>query len=331
MAHTDVIIVCEAGRGQTESANARLISMGGELARHSGGKLVCILAGHGIAEKAAELSCCADEVFVADSPRHADYSPYAHMYVAQHLVKERQPLAVLFGHTYVGMDLAPRLAARLGTDFASNCFDMAIEADAVYFMRPMYRGRIHAKVAMDYRPMIATIQGGAAEDLPARGPGAITSVDVVPEQGARTRVLRTIAPAPGEIDIAKADVVVAGGRGIGERENFRFVSDLAEALGGVAACSRPLVDMGWCGVDRQVGLSGNTVKPKIYVACGISGAVEHVQGMKEAGMIVAINKDPEAPIFRIAHCGVVGDLNEILPRLAAEIRAAGSRTGAGQD
>ena len=331
MALNDVIIVCEAGRGQTESANARLISMGGALAKHSGGKLVCILAGNDIGDKAAELCRYTDEVFVADSPRHADYSAYAHLYVVQKLVQERQPLAVLFGHTYIGMDLAPRLAAKLKTDFASNCFDMRIEADEVYFLRPMYRGRIHAKVAMDYRPMIATIQGGGGEVPPARGSGVISSVDVVPEEGARTRVLRTIEPAPGEIDIAKADIVVAGGRGIGERENFRLVTELAEALGGVAACSRPLVDMGWCGVDRQVGLSGNTVKPKIYVACGISGAVEHVQGMKEAGMIVAINKDPEAPIFGIAHCGVVGDLSEILPRLAAELRAARSRTGAGQD
>lgn len=331
MGHTDVIIVCEAGRGQTESANARLVSMGGELAKHSGGKLVCILAGHDIAERAAELSRYADEVFVADSPRHADYSPYAHLYVAQTLVKERQPLAVLFGHTYIGMDLAPRLASKLKTDFASNCFDMRIEADGVYFLRPMYRGRVHAKVAMDFRPMIATVQGAPDEMLPAVDSGAVISVDVVPEVGARARVLRTIEPVQGEIDIAKAQIVVAGGRGIGERENFRLVTELADALGGVAACSRPLVDMGWCGADRQVGLSGNTVKPKIYVACGISGAVEHVQGMKEAGMIVAINKDPEAPIFGIAHCGVVGDLSEILPRLAAELRAARSRTDAGQD
>jgi electron transfer flavoprotein alpha subunit len=129
-------------------------------------------------------------------------------------------------------------------------------------------------------------------------------------------------PARDGLDISKAEIVVAGGRGIGEKESFELVRELAGALGGVPACSRPLVDMGWLATSHQVGLSGKTVKPKLYVACGISGAVEHVLGMKESQVIVAINKDPGAPIFRIAHYGIVGDLNEILPELIEEVRAA---------
>ncbi len=322
MAGADVIIACEAGKGQMESANARLIAVGAELAGHRGGRLVCLLAGHGIGAKAAELSGYADEVHVADSPVHANYAPHAHLRLVRKLVEELQPCAVLFGHTYIGMDLAPRLASKLGVGVASNCFNLKIENDAVYFMRPMYRGRVHAKVAMDFRPMIATLQLGAPELPAATKTGAVKTIDVQPEESATIRSLRVIEPARTGIDIAKADIVVAGGRGIGAKENFTLVSDLAEALGGVAACSRPLVDMGWFGTSYQVGLSGNTVKPKLYIACGISGAVEHVHGMKESGIIVAINKDPDAPIFKIAHCGVVGDLNEIVPELINEVKAA---------
>lgn len=321
MAGADVIIIGEAGEGQTESANARLIAVGVELAEHWGGKLVGVLAGHGIEAKAAELSLYVDEVYVADSPLHAHYNSYVHLKLAQKLVEDMQPGAVLFGHTYIGMDLAPRLASKLRVAVASNCFDVKIENDTVYFMRPMYRGRVHAKVAMDFRPMVATFQiGGAAPPL-ARRPGTVKRIDVTPEDGATIRPVRTIKPSREGIDITKADVIVAGGRGIGERGNFALVSGLAEALGGVPACSRPLVDMGWFGTNYQVGLSGNTVKPKLYVACGISGAVEHVQGMKESQCVVAINKDPDAPIFKIADFGVVGDLNEIVPELTKEVTA----------
>jgi electron transfer flavoprotein alpha subunit len=321
MAGADVIIICEAGDGQTESANARLIAVGVTLAEHWGGKLVCALAGHSIEANAAALSLHVDEIYVADSPLHAHYNAYVHLKVVQKLVEDLQPRAVLFGHTYVGMDLAPRLASKLKVGMASNCIDVQIEKDAVYLTRPMYRGRVHAKVAMDFSPMLATLQIGGAELPPGKRTGTVKRIDVPPEQGARVRPIRTIEPSREGIDIAKADIIVAGGRGIGERENFALVSDLAEALGGVPACSRPLVDMGWFGANYQVGLSGNTVKPKLYIACGISGAVEHVQGMKESECIVAVNKDPDAPIFKIAHYGLVGNIDEIVPKLIKEVRA----------
>jgi len=321
MAGNDVVIVCEAGKGQTESANARLIATGAGLAEHWGGRLVCVLAGHGIEAMAGEISPFVDELRVADAPLHSHYDAYVHLKIVQALVEELQPRAVLFGHTYVGMDLAPRLASRLKVGMASNCFEVKIENGAVYFMRPMYRGRVHAKVAMDRTPMIATLQIGGAQSPPVGRAGIVRTMAVAAQQGARSRPVRTIEPSREGIDITKADIVVAGGRGIGERENFTLVSDLAQALGGVPACSRPLVDMGWFGTHYQVGLSGNTVKPKLYIACGISGAVEHVQGMKESEIIVAINKDPDAPIFKVAHYGIVGNLNEIVPELTREVRA----------
>jgi len=321
MADTDIVVVCEAGKGQNEAANARLIATAVTLAEHWGGRIVCMLAGHGIEAQAAELSRYADEVHLADAPRHALYDPHVHLEIAQKLVQDLHPRIVLMGHTYIGMDLAPRLASRLGTGLASNCFDVKIEADAVYFMRSMYRGRIHAKVVMDSNPMIATIQTGGTAPQPERPAGTVKRIEVAPMAAPKIRPVKIIEPDRSGIDITKAEIVVSGGRGIGEKDNYALVIDLAAALGGVPACSRPLVDMGWFGVNQQVGLSGNTVKPKLYIACGISGALEHLHGMKEAGFIVAINQDPDAPIFKVAHCGLVGDLNEIVPLLTEELKA----------
>jgi electron transfer flavoprotein alpha subunit len=325
MAGGNVIVIGEAGRGQTESANARLIAIGDQLAEHGGGKLVCLLAGQDVGAKAAELSRYVDEIRISDSVQHAHYDPEALLTMAEHLVDELQPRAVLLGHTFMGMDLAPRLAAKLRVGVASNCFAIRIEDDAVYFMRPMYRGRVQAKVAMDSTPMVATLQLGGPELPLSNRAGEVKKIDPKPTESRRIRPLRTIEPVRTGIDITKADIVVSGGRGVGEKENFALVNDLAEALGGVPACSRPLVDMGWFSTSLQVGLSGNTVKPKLYIACGISGAVEHLHGMKESRIIVAINKDPDAPIFKVAHYGVVGDLNEIMPQLTRKIRECRSQ------
>ena len=327
MSGADVVIVCEAGKGQTESANARLIAAGVELSGRWGGRLACLLAGHGVVAKATELSGYVDQVYLADSPLYEQYAPLAHLKAVQKLLEDLRPGAVLFGHTYIGMDLAPRLAAKLGVGAASNCFGLTVENDAVYFLRPMYRGRVHAKVAIESRPVIATLQVGASQLPPPGKTGKVTSIAAGPAETATIRPIRIIEPERQGVDITKADIVVSGGRGIGTKENFSLVNDLADALGGVPACSRPLVDMGWFGSNYQVGLSGNTVKPKLYIACGISGAIEHLHGMKESGIIVAINQDPGAPIFRVAHFGMVGDLNDILPQLIAELRAAKAASG----
>jgi len=327
MSSADVLIVCESGKGQTESANARLIAAGAELASRWGGRLACLLFGHGVLANATELAGYVDEVFLADSPQYEHYSPLAQLKAVQVLVGDLRPGAVLFGHTFIGMDLAPRLAAKLGVGLVSNCFGLTMDGDAVTFLRPMYRGRVHAKVALESRPLIATLQVGASQLPPPNRAGKVTRVDAGTSESAGVRAIRTIEPDRQGVDITKAEIVVSGGRGIGTKENYSLVDDLADALGGVPACSRPLVDMGWFGNNRQVGLSGNTVKPKLYVACGISGALEHLHGMKESGVIVAINNDPGAPIFKVAHFGMVGDLNDIMPELIAQVRAARAASG----
>lgn len=320
MAGSDVVILCEAGKGQTESANGRVITVGLELAERWGGRLVCLLAGDRLSAKAADIARFAHEVCVAElGPR--PYNSYTHLAAVRMLADEIRPGAILFGHTYIGMDLAPRLGSKLGVGMVANCLSITVENDAVHVLRPMYRGRVLAKVALSARPIIATLQPSGAEPASAGRQGTIRTITVAADAKPKIRPLKIIEPARTGIDIGKAEIVVAGGRGIGERNNFTLVDKLAEALGGVPACSRPLVDMGWFGTNYQIGMSGNTVKPKLYVACGISGAVEHLHGMKESETIVVINKDPEAPIFKVAHYGLVGDLNEIMPALIKEAKA----------
>ncbi len=317
----DVVIVCESGEGQTSSGNMRLIAGGAQLAGHWGGRLVCLLAGGAADQTAEELSRYVDQVHIADFKGHP-YNSTAHLRAARTLVHEIGPGAVLFAHSFIGMDLAPRIAAGLGVSAAANCLELKPDTAGLQVIRPMYRGRLLARVEIKTRPVVLTLQPGSAEPPPARQPGRIVSLVVEPEDDPKVRPLGMIAPDKTGIDITKARILVAGGRGLGERDNFALVENLAAALGGVAACSRPLVDMGWFGTDRQVGMSGNSVKPKLYIACAISGAIEHLQGMRESETIVAINTDAEAPIFEVAQLGILGDALEVLPALTAEARAA---------
>ncbi len=314
MATEDVIIACEAGLGQTESGNMRLLAVGSALANHWGGRLICLLAGDGAEEKAEEISPYVHELRIGDFAGEA-YNSTNHFRAVRTLAGEVEPGAVLFAHTFLGMDLAPRIAAMLGVGAAANCLSLEPEGDGVQAVRPMYRGRLLARIQIERRPVVATLQGARADAPPVIGPGALSTLSVEPDPHPKVRFVRRIDPVKTGVDIAKAQIIVSGGRGMGERENFELVENLAQALGGVAACSRPLVDMGWFETDRQVGMSGNSVKPKLYVACGISGALEHLHGMRDSDLIVAINTDAEAPIFEVAQLGMVGDVMDVLPPL----------------
>ncbi|MFB9126063.1 electron transfer flavoprotein subunit alpha/FixB family protein [Paraburkholderia dipogonis] len=321
MSKVNVIVVCEAGVGQTESANASLVAAASKLARSQGGRVCALLIGNQVAAVAAELASYGVEVRVADAPQHTDYNPSVYLNELNKLIEAINPGAILAAHTYLGMDLAPRLAAKLKVAFATNCIDVNVEDGDVCFTRPMYRGRLIAKVALDTTPLVATMQQSGAKPEAAIETGTVVAVEASAGADNRVRPIRTIVPESSGVDIAKADIVVSGGRGLGEQKNYALIEELADAVGGVPACSRPLVDMGWLTVSSQVGLSGKTVKPKLYIACGISGAVEHVYGMKEAGVVVAINKDPEAPIFKTADIGVIGDVLEIIPKLTSQVKS----------
>jgi electron transfer flavoprotein alpha subunit len=261
-------------------------------------------------------------VVSAENPKLADYTPDAYTDAMERVVRAAEPQYVFFPHTYLVRDYAPKLAARFGKGLISDCIRMKTEGGRVTFTRRLFQGKMDADVtAKGEPPVFATFQSGAYRAEQAeRGEGA--SVESLPVEVGEIR-MQPEAPfqeVKQAVDLSKAEVIIAIGRGIKSRENIALAEKLAEILGGDIAASRPICDAGWLPIDRQIGSSGQTVAPKLYVALGISGAIQHLVGMKNAGTIVAVNKDPEAPIFDIADYGIVGDLFEVVPALTEEIR-----------
>ena len=318
----NILLVCESGKGQTEAINPRLIQLGQDIIKNRtmSGKMTSIIFGE---EKTAiALSDFIDESYFFDSIPVGSYSQEIYAQLTIDLVSDLKPDLVLLGNTFFGMDLAARVSSKLGLGIATNCTDVIVENDSVCFQRPVYGNKLQSKVMINSTPAILTIQSAVAAPHKAARPGNVHRITKEYNHTQRVRHLRLLEPATTTTsNLSNAELIVAGGRGIGEKANFALIEELARALGGAPAASRPLVDMGWVQSDFQVGMSGKTVKPKLYIACGISGAMEHLMGMKESTTIVAINKDKNAPIFRVADYGVVGDLNELLPQLISEAKA----------
>lgn len=261
-------------------------------------------------------------VISAENPKLADYTPDAYADAFERVVRANEPRYVVMPHTYLVRDFAPKLAARFGKGLISDCVRMKAEGDVVTFTRRIFLGKMDADVvAKGEPPVFATFQSGAYRAEQAeRGGGA--QVESMPVEVGEVR-MKPEAPfqeVKQAVDLSKADVIVAVGRGIKSQDNLALAERLAEALGGDIAASRPICDAGWLPIDRQIGSSGQTVAPKLYIALGISGAIQHLVGMKNSSTIVAINKDPEAPIFDIADYGIVGDLFEVVPVLTEEVK-----------
>ena len=262
-------------------------------------------------------------VVSAENASLADYTPDAYTQAFEQVVRARDPQYVIFPHTYLVRDFAPKLAARFGKGLISDCIRMKAEGDQVTFTRRIFLGKMDADVvAKGEPPVFATFQSGAYRaDQAERGDGAAAVESVQVEVGeVRMRPEAPFQEVKQAVDLTKADVIVAIGRGIKSQENIAQAQKLADVLGGDIAASRPICDAGWLPIDRQIGSSGQTVAPKLYVALGISGAIQHLVGMKNAGTIVAVNKDPEAPIFDIADYGIVGNIFEVMPVLTEEIQ-----------
>lgn len=261
-------------------------------------------------------------VVSAENASLADYTPDAYTQAFEQVVRARDPQYVIFPHTYLVRDFAPKLAARFGKGLISDCIRMKAEGGAVTFTRRIFLGKMDADVtAKGDPPVFATFQSGAYRaDQAERGEGAAVESVQVEVGEVRMRPEAPFQEVKQAVDLTKADVIVAIGRGIKSQENIAQAQKLADALGGDIAASRPICDAGWLPIDRQIGSSGQTVAPKLYVALGISGAIQHLVGMKNAGTIVAVNKDPEAPIFDIADYGIVGDIFEVMPVLTEEIQ-----------
>ena len=282
--------------------------------------VVCAAPGSAVGGRVAEL---ADHVIVLEDPGLEAYRPDAWGAAIAALVAERAPAAILLSHNPLGRDLGPWLAARLQTGMLSGCLELEwdgglIGSRSVYGRKLLGRERV-----VGDGPHIASCQPGAFAAREARAAGQVEVLaSPVDEDAVTWRVVEFQPVERGDEDITEADVVVAGGRGLGDKEKYGIVVELAEELGGVMAATRPVVDVGWAGHDRQVGSSGVTVRPRLYFAVGISGAIQHVSGMKESDVIVAINKDRQAPIFEYAHYGIVDDLFAVVPVLLERLREA---------
>ncbi len=263
-------------------------------------------------------------MIVVESEKLAEYTTGAYTSVLNKLIRKEEPNAVLIGNTAMGKDLAPRLAQRLGVGLASDCTGMEKDdANFLSFKRPIYGGKAFAQVATDVKPVLATIRPNT---FPLAAPDAGRTAEIVTEaaeidQDDLRAILKEVIIAASERpELTEANVIVSGGRGMKGPENFPILEALADVLGGAVGASRAAVDAGWIEQKFQVGQTGKTVSPTLYIACGISGAIQHLAGMSSSKVLVAINKDPEANIFNLADYGIVGDLFEIVPLLTEEIK-----------
>lgn len=263
------------------------------------------------------------KVITATNAKLADYTPDGYTDAMEKVVRQLEPQLVVMPHTYLVRDYAPKLAARFGKSLISDCIRAAVSGGTTIFTRRIFLGKLDADVVSDGEaPVFATFQSGAYRPDQAKKGSAPVAVEAM---AVEVGEIRMTPEAPFQevkqaVDLSKANIIVAVGRGIKSKDNLALAEDLAAALGGDLAASRPICDAEWLPIDRQIGSSGQTVAPKLYIALGISGAIQHLVGMKNSGTIVAINKDPEAPIFDIADYGIVGDLFEAVPVLTAEIK-----------
>ncbi|KYH34607.1 acryloyl-CoA reductase electron transfer subunit beta [Clostridium tepidiprofundi DSM 19306] len=322
-----VWVFAEQRDGKLQKVALELLGKGREIADKLGVELTALLLGDGIENLAKELvSHGADRVLVVDNPLLKNYTTDAYTKVICELVNDRKPEIIFIGASFIGRDLGPRVAARLKTGLTADCtgLDIDDETKNLLMTRPAFGGNLMATIVCgEHRPQMSTVRPGVFEKLQndENRKGEIENISVeLNEDDIRTKIEDIVKMCKQCVDIGEADVLVAGGRGVGSKENFKLLESLASELGGTIAASRAAVDNGWADKDLQVGQTGKTVRPKLYVACGISGAIQHLAGMQESDYIIAINKDEDAPIMKVADLGIVGDMNKIIPELVAQIK-----------
>ena len=312
-----VLVYCEVKDGKLKKTSRETLSIGSKLAAKTGGDLVAFATDGSVAAEAGKYG--AKKLYVAAA---GPYLTQTYTAALAGVVKDVQPSVILLPGTSNGRDLAPRLAARLGAGVASDVDRLEWVDGKLRARRPVYSGKAFATVDVTSNPAIATTRPNAFPPEES-GSGAAEVVNVSATAGEeKTKLVETKTPEAGELSIAEADIIVSGGRGLKEAANFSFIRDLAHAIGGAVGASRATVDAGWIDHQHQVGQTGRVVTPNLYIAAGVSGAIQHLAGMSASKHIVAINKDPEAPIFRVADLGVVGDLFQILPALTEEVKKA---------
>jgi len=325
----DVLVLVEHSEGKVESLTSQLLAIGSRLAKEMKVELVAAAIGHRMENVVEALQGKGiDRILVVDDPGLALAGGEVQAHVFAEIGKQVEPRLVLVGYSLVGMELAPAVANKLGMNALTNCVNIELRDGAVTVTRPLFDGTIHAQIALEENAtaVVALQKGPATLTAPSAKKAVVQSITIdINGLPSRSRVLKITEEPKSDVDLGKAEIIVAVGRGIGDQEKIHFTAELAEALGGTLACSRPVVDVGWLPRERQVGASGKSVAPKVYVACGISGAIQHLTGMRDSKRIIAINKDPNAPIFQVAHIGVVGDLFEIVPALTKAAQEAQTR------
>lgn len=320
-----ILVVAELAKGRVREASYELVAFARQVGEATSREVKSLVMGRGADGAAEELSKRGGgEVYLADHELLAQYNLDAFRKTVHAAVEKASADVILLSNTPSGWDLAPGVAAALDAGFVSDCFRVEHEGGELVFVRRVFNGKLDARMRVASLPVVATMQPGATSAFEGSTEGKVTRLDVALSADAlRTRFLEVREAPPKGVDLTKADVIVSGGRSLGGPEKFEeVIKPLAEALGGGVGASRPVVDAGWLPHEHQVGSSGQTVTPKLYIACGISGAIQHLVGMKNSNFIVAINKDPDAPIFEVANVGVVGDLFEIVPALTKAVKEA---------
>ncbi len=314
-------VIAEHLQGTLTETTFETLGAARALADATGGEVVGVVLGHNVGDLAGQLTA-ADRVLVLDHPALEHFSPEAYIAALDPVLREQRPRLTLFQNTAMGMDLAANFSVRLNWPLVAYCNDLRAEDGAIITTSQIYGGKVFAESAFDSEPGIVTVLAGAFPADEGRTGGMPAVETVPPDLGElHTRFKALHEPEAGDVDITKADIIVSVGRGIQSEDNIEVAEELAQALGGVVASSRPVVDAGWLPRARQVGKSGQKVKPKLYLALGISGAPEHVEGMKDSELIIAVNTDPNAPIFDVAHYGVVADLFDIADALLETLEA----------
>ncbi|MBU3196535.1 electron transfer flavoprotein subunit alpha/FixB family protein [Clostridium algidicarnis] len=322
-----VWVFAEQRDGKLQKISLELIAKGREMADKLGVKLTSLLLGNDVDELSKTLIAYgADEVLQVESELLNDYTTDGYTKVVCELVDKYKPEVLFIGATFVGRDLGPRVAARLNTGLTADCTALDIDEETKHLLmtRPAFGGNLMATIeCADHRPQMATIRPGVFAKLikdESREKNIIKIEANLKQEDIRTKII-DIKKIHKEIeDITEAKVLVAGGRGVGDKESFNLLKELAETMGGTVAASRAAIEKNWLDKDYQVGQTGKTVRPNIYIACGISGAIQHLAGMQESDIIIAINKDESAPIMKLADYAIVGDFNKVIPEMISQFK-----------
>ncbi len=318
-------VFAEVKEGNIRKVSFELLSQGKKMAEKLGEELVAVLLGSRVEGLTGRLAEYADKVYWADDPALAQYTTDPYTTILTNLLKEHQPSIFLCGATVVGKDLSPRVAARLQTGLATDCTGLTIGDNGLLIAkRPVYAGKAYVEVTCPVsRPQMASVRPNVLEMIPpaAGKKGDAVKVEAkVDPASLRTAVVEVVKAAGAKVDLTEAEIIVSGGRGIKGTENFKVLEELAEVIHATVGASRAAVDSGWRDHNDQVGQTGKVVTPNLYIACGISGAIQHLAGMGSSKIIVAINKDPDAPIFQKADYGIVEDLFKVVPILTEEFK-----------